>query len=638
MDGSNGNNNNRLHLNFGNERLQQPNDRTYPTTPSTFPNPIYPSQGGTPQAQGQNPQYSTGFAPQGYFVNNQYPANYPAQPPAGNFQQGAQQAQYQQRAPVQADATNGLVHQFSHQNLGGGGRSSPYGNRQGSSGQRPRTAGGSGQQPAYGSYLNAPMPNQGIPQQNWPEFQPAPERNPDKYGSYTQSNQKRCAQLAADFFKDSVKRARDRNVRQSEMEQRLADPNQSQSRREQTWSNAGKQEGKYLRFLRTKDRPENYNTIKIIGKGAFGEVKLVQKKADGKVYAMKSLIKTEMFKKDQLAHVRAERDILAESDSPWVVKLYTTFQDQDFLYMLMEFLPGGDLMTMLIKYEIFSEDITRFYIAEIVLAIEAVHKLGFIHRDIKPDNILLDRGGHVKLTDFGLSTGFHRLHDNSYYQQLLQGKSSRPRDRNSVNLDQINLTVSNRSVINDWRKSRRLMAYSTVGTPDYIAPEIFSGHGYSYDCDWWSLGTIMFECQVGWPPFCAEDAHDTYRKIVNWRQSLYFPEDVQLSPDAENLIRSLVCNSENRLGRGSADEIKNHKFFRGVDFDSLRRIRAPFEPKLSSNVDTTYFPTDEIDQTDNATHLKAAAMANGGQPREEIPEMSLPFIGYTFKRFESNFR
>ncbi len=168
--------------------------------------------------------------------------------------------------------------------------------------------------------------------------------------------------------------------RQSEVEQKLADPSQTPARREQLWQNAGKKEGRYLRFLRTKDKPENYATVKIIGKGAFGEVKLVQKKSDGVVYAMKSLIKTEMFKKDQLAHVRAERDILAESDSPWVVKLYTTFQDANFLYMLMEFLPGGDLMTMLIKYEIFSEDITRFYIAEIVLAIEAVHKLGFIHR------------------------------------------------------------------------------------------------------------------------------------------------------------------------------------------------------------------------------------------------------------------
>ena len=142
----------------------------------------------------------------------------------------------------------------------------------------------------------------------------------------------------------------------------------------------GKEEAQYLRFLRTKEKPQNFATVKVIGKGAFGEVKLVQRKSDGKIYALKSLVKTEMFKKDQLAHVRSERDILAESDSPWVVKLHTTFQDPTFLYMLMEFLPGGDLMTMLIKYEIFSEDITRFYMAEIVLAIEAVHKLGFIHR------------------------------------------------------------------------------------------------------------------------------------------------------------------------------------------------------------------------------------------------------------------
>lgn len=185
-----------------------------------------------------------------------------------------------------------------------------------------------------------------------------------------------------------------------ELETIMKDQTVSDARKQQKTTSMRRSEANFLRFLRTSERPQNYTTLKIIGKGAFGEVKLVQRKHDGKIYALKSLVKAEMvclssseqaltdtgtytvvqFKKDQLAHVRAERDILANADSPWLVKLHTSFQDSTFLYMLMEFLPGGDLMTMLIKYEIFSEDITRFYMAEITLALEAVHKLGFIHR------------------------------------------------------------------------------------------------------------------------------------------------------------------------------------------------------------------------------------------------------------------
>ena len=211
--------NSRLYLNFQNDDRFSP-DRAFPTTPSTFPNPIFPSQAqGAQQTQPQTGQqpYSTGFAPAGYFINNPYPPAYPQQPPASGYQPSPQapQTSYQQRqAPAQLnDATNGLVHQFSHQNLGGAGRASPYGARQPSAAQRPRTAGATGQQSGYGSYLNAPMPTQTPQQQNWPEFQSAPDRNPDKYGQLAQNNQKKCEKLAADFFKDSVKRARDRNVR-----------------------------------------------------------------------------------------------------------------------------------------------------------------------------------------------------------------------------------------------------------------------------------------------------------------------------------------------------------------------------------------------------------------------------------------
>lgn len=357
-------------------------------------------------------------------------------------------------------------------------------------------------------------------------------------------------------------RLRSADLRARDLDADLQDPNLTDEEKRERLEATRRAEVGYLRYLRHKEKPTNFHTVKIIGKGAFGEVRLVSRKTDGKIYALKSLIKTEMFKRDQLAHVRAERDILAESDSPWVVKLHNTFQDSAYLYMLMEFLPGGDLMTMLIRYEIFSLAVTRFYMAEIIMAIEEVHKHGYIHRcvqfwsdpsndrDIKPDNILLDRNGHVKLTDFGLSTGFRKAHGNNYYRELLSGESKRKQQsRNSISLDQINLTMNNRSEINTWRKSRRMLAYSTVGTPDYIAPEIFTVQGYSFSCDWWSVGAIMFECLIGWPPFCAEDSRATYRKIVDWRNHLYFPPDNPLLqepqgrqqwPAAEDCIRRWV--------------------------------------------------------------------------------------------------
>ncbi|KAJ3925789.1 MAG: kinase-like domain-containing protein [Lentinula lateritia] len=429
------------------------------------------------------------------------------------------------------------------------------------------------------------------------------------------------------YYKVVVDAAIERNTRRVELERRLqSDILMPEERKQRQLQQLGRKESTFLRLRRTKLGLDDFRTVKVIGKGAFGEVRLVQKTDTGKIYAMKTLKKDEMLKKDQLAHVRAERDVLAESNSPWVVQLFYSFQDPSYLYLIMEFLPGGDLMTMLIKYDTFSEDVTRFYMAECVLAIEAVHKLGFIHRDIKPDNILIDKEGHIKLSDFGLSTGFHKQHDSNYYQRLLESATKGPQTpnsaqaaRNSVMVNSINLTITNKDQIATWKANRRKLAYSTVGTPDYIAPEIFLQRGYSNECDWWSLGAIMFECLVGYPPFCSESTHETYQKIMQWQQFLMFPDDVHLSEEAEDIVRRLITGAERRL---NVDQIKQHPFFYGVDWDSIRSIDAPFVPRLRSITDTSYFPTDEIEQAPED------APADSSEASKD-----LAFLGYTFKRF-----
>jgi len=285
-------------------------------------------------------------------------------------------------------------------------------------------------------------------------------------------------------------------------------------------------------------------------------------------------------------------------------------------------------MTMLIKYDTFSEDVTRFYMAECVLAIEAVHKLGFIHRDIKPDNILIDKDGHIKLSDFGLSTGFHKTHDSSYYQRLLDQAngatsptSAAHAARNSVMVNAINLTMTSKDQIATWKVNRRKLAFSTVGTPDYIAPEIFLQQGYGRECDWWSLGAIMFECLVGYPPFCSETTHETYQKIIHWREYLVIPDDVHLSPEAEHLVRQLIVSADRRL---NVDQIKNHPFFYGVDWSSIRLIDAPFVPRLRSITDTSYFPVEDLEQG-------AGDEAAGADASDSSKDLA--FLGYTFKRF-----
>lgn len=347
-----------------------------------------------------------------------------------------------------------------------------------------------------------------------------------------------------------------------------------------------------------------------------------------------------------MAHIRSERDLLAASESPWVVQLYYSFQDTNYLYLILEYLPGGDMMSLLIRFDVFHETMARHYIAECVLAIESVHNLGFVHRDLKPDNILFDAQGHIKLSDFGLSTGFHPTHDTLYYRKLLKGQGRKGGGAGSnagdadqglpkIHLDKGGLPSTTAptepSVIGTWKKNRRALAYSTVGTPDYIAPEVFSSKGYGKECDWWSLGTILYEMLVGYPPFVAESYAETYQNISKWRESLRFPPEVFVSPAAEHLVRRLLCDAEHRLGRHGAAEVKSHPFFAGVDWGSLRSATAPWIPQLKSMADTSHFPVDEV-----------LSPGKGDTPLPALPDSNtlarqkdLAFVGYTYRRFET---
>ena len=287
----------------------------------------------------------------------------------------------------------------------------------------------------------------------------------------------------------------------------------------------------------------DFKTLAIIGRGAFGEVRLVRMndRFSNEVYAMKRMLKEAMIMKNQVDHIRAERDILTGSENPWIVSLQYSFQDDRNLYMVLEYLPGGDLMGLLMKENIFSEAAARFYVTEIASAIASVHALGYIHRDLKPDNILLDWEGHIKLTDLGLCKKIeHESLGICPEQQSLSihaAEASAPHPLSSLRHH------------HKPTHRERVLAYSTVGTPDYIAPEVLlpSG-GYGMECDWWSMGIILYECLVGYTPFYADEPVTTCRKILRWEHFYHVPEEVRsvLSPECTDFLLALITDGTRR--------------------------------------------------------------------------------------------
>ncbi|RZF43259.1 hypothetical protein LSTR_LSTR001520 [Laodelphax striatellus] len=399
-------------------------------------------------------------------------------------------------------------------------------------------------------------------------------------------------------------------------------------------------ESNYIRLKRAKMDKSMFTKIKPIGVGAFGEVALVKKIDTNHLYAMKTLRKADVLKRNQVAHVKAERDILAEADNEWVVKLYYSFQDKDNLYFVMDYIPGGDLMSLLIKMGIFEEPLARFYIAELTCAVESVHKMGFIHRDIKPDNILIDRDGHIKLTDFGLCTGFRWTHNSKYYQR--NGEHGRqdsmePSEEWQTSADaaggecRCNAMAQLKPLERRRRREhQRCLAHSLVGTPNYIAPEVLLHTGYTQLCDWWSVGIILYEMLVGSPPFHAGTPGETQYKVINWETTLHIPKAANLSPEGADLILKLCTSSERRLGK-NANEVKSHPFFAGIDFEKgLRRQPPPHRPLIQYSTDTSNFDPVDPDKLRNSV---SSDSSKSDEFNDNGKQTFHGFFEFTFRRF-----
>ncbi|XP_035685983.1 ribosomal protein S6 kinase alpha-3-like isoform X3 [Branchiostoma floridae] len=303
-----------------------------------------------------------------------------------------------------------------------------------------------------------------------------------------------------------------------------------------------------------KASPSQFELLKVLGQGSFGKVFLVRKihgHDAGTLYAMKVLKKATLKVRDRM-RTKMERDILVDVNHPFIVKMHYAFQTEGKLYLILDFLRGGDLFTRLSKEVMFTEEDVKFYLAELALALDHLHSLGIIYRDLKPENILLDADGHIKLTDFGLS------------KEAIEDKK----------------------------------AYSFCGTVEYMAPEVVNRRGHNHTADWWSYGVLMFEMLTGALPFQGQNRKDTMTMIL--KAKLGMPQF--LSPEAQSLLRMLFKrNPQNRLGAGAdgVEEIKRHNFFASIDWEKLlkKQVPPPFKPAVTRDEDAFYFDTEFTSRT-----------------------------------------
>ncbi|XP_044291351.1 myotonin-protein kinase isoform X2 [Varanus komodoensis] len=330
---------------------------------------------------------------------------------------------------------------------------------------------------------------------------------------------------------------------------------------------------------------EDFEILKVIGRGAFSEVAVVKQKKGPRVYAMKIMNKWDMLKRGEVSCFREERDVLVNGDQRWITRLHFAFQDENYLYLVMDYYVGGDLLTLLSKFgDHIPLEMARFYLAEMAMAIDSIHRMGYVHRDIKPDNVLLDQCGHIRLGDFGSCLKL--------------------------------------------REDGTVCSAVAVGTPDYLSPEILhavedGAHSYGTECDWWSLGVFAYEMFFGHTPFFADSVVETYGKIIHFKEHFRFPPSApEAPPEAQALIEGLICPRETRLGRNGLRDFQEHPFFAGVDWENLRGCTPAFVPEFANATDTCNFDVVEDCLTDMETLSDVLESSPLG--------VHLPFVGYSY--------
>ncbi|XP_073332140.1 microtubule-associated serine/threonine-protein kinase 2 isoform X2 [Pagrus major] len=331
-------------------------------------------------------------------------------------------------------------------------------------------------------------------------------------------------------------------------------------------------------------REEDFENIKLISNGAYGAVFLVRHKETRQRFAMKKINKQNLILRNQIQQAFVERDILTFAENPFVVSMFCSFETRRHLCMVMEYVEGGDCATLLKNIGALPVDMARMYFAETVLALEYLHNYGIVHRDLKPDNLLITSMGHIKLTDFGLSKiGLMSLTTNLYEGHI-------------------------------EKDTREFLDKQVCGTPEYIAPEVILRQGYGKPVDWWAMGVILYEFLVGCAPFFGDTPEELFGQVIS-DEIIWPEEDEALPQEAQDLITKLLRqNPLERLGTGSAFEVKQHQFFTELDWNSLLRQKAEFIPQLESEDDTSYFDTrsdryhhvdsEEEDDTNDDEHVE----------------------------------